>query len=342
LTLNSRISVSFEIMLPKCITCSWWIRTAAQRFMNIKGRKDIHMEENALQLVSCNLCGNDQIKELYNLPPYNIVRCLNCGLVYLNPRPYPGQMMKAYDSQDYYFSDGKQTEMFYGYPDYTKLRKHLYFVADELMRPLKNTIRGNLLDVGCGMGFMMKRFQELGWESHGVDVSSYATEYARSELGLKAYTGTLETLNLANDFFDTVTIILAIEHMPDPRSTLAAVNKLMKPGATIIIATHDIGGLWPRISRSKWQHIFVPEHLFFFSRKTLARLLNETGFDTFKITETATLASVTGDGSGLRTPVKLLHEYNLEKTVIQMLRCFHYVARKLNFSDQVTAYAVKR
>jgi len=251
-------------------------------------------------------------------------------------------MVKVYDSHDYYFSDGKQTEMFYGYPDYTKLRKHLYFVADELMRPILKTIPGKLLDVGCGMGFMMKRFQELGWESYGVDVSSYATEYARNELGINAYTGTVDTLDFANDSFDIVTIILAIEHMPDPKSTLAALNKLMKPSATIIIATHDIGGLWPRITGSKWQHLFVPEHLFFFSRNTLTSLLNETGFDTFKTTETATLASVTGDGNGLRTTVRLIHEYNLEKTVIQMLRCFHYVARKFDFSDQVTAYAAKR
>lgn len=300
------------------------------------------MEENTLQFVSCNICGNDQTKVLYNLPPYNIVKCLNCGLVYLNPRPYPGQMIKVYDSRDYYFSYGKQTDMFYGYPDYTKLRKHLYFVADELMHPIQNKIPGKLLDVGCGMGFMMKRFQELGWESYGVDVSSYATEYARNELGMNAYTGTADILDFANDFFDIVTIILAIEHMPDPKNTLAVLNKLMRPGATIIIATHDIGGLWPRIAGSKWQHLFVPEHLFFFSRKTLTHLLNETGFDTFKNTETATLASVTGDGSGLRTPVRLIHEYNLEKAVIKILRCFHYVARKLNFSDQVTAYASKR
>jgi ubiquinone/menaquinone biosynthesis C-methylase UbiE len=251
-------------------------------------------------------------------------------------------MMKVYDSQDYYFSDGKQTGMFYGYPDYTRLRGHLHFVADELMRPVKNNLPGKLLDVGCGMGFMTKRFQELGWESYGVDVSSYATEYARNELGINAYSGTVDSLNFPDNFFDMVTIILAIEHMPDPKSTLTALHKLMKPGATIIIATHDIGGLWPRIVGSRWQHLFVPEHLFFFSRKTLTAILNETGFDTFKNTETATLASVTGDGSGLRTPVRLIHEYNLEKTVIHILRCFHYVARKLDFSDQITTYAVKR
>jgi ubiquinone/menaquinone biosynthesis C-methylase UbiE len=250
-------------------------------------------------------------------------------------------MMRVYDSHDYYFSGGKQTEMFYGYPDYTKLQKHLYFVADELMRPVRNIAPGKLLDVGCGMGFMLKRFQELGWESYGVDISSYATEYARSELGLNAYTGTIDKIEFPESYFDLVTMVLTVEHMPDPKNALETLHRLMKPDAIIIIATHDIDGLWPKISKSKWQHLFVPEHLFFFSHATLKRLLKEVGFDIFKTTETATLASVTGDGHGLQTPIRLIHEHNLERIAVPILRGFHVVARQLNLSDEVTIYAVK-
>lgn len=300
------------------------------------------MAETGLQYINCNLCSNDRAKKLYHIHPFTIVKCIDCGLVYLNPRPHPEQMMQVYDSHDYYFSDGKQTDMFYGYPDYRNLQKHLYFVADELIRPIRNTIPGKLLDVGCGMGFMLKRFQELGWESYGVDVSSYATEYARSELGLNVYTGTIDKVDFPESYFDLVTMVLTIEHVPDPRSALQTLHKLMKPEAIIMIATHDIDGLWPKISRSKWQHLYVPEHFFFFSHVTLKRLLKEIGFDTFKTTETATLASVTGDGYGLRTPIRLIHEYNLEKITVPILRCFHAVARRLNISDEVTIYAAKR
>lgn len=300
------------------------------------------MKELALQYIACNLCGNRRTRALYQIRTFTIVKCLNCGLVYLNPRPHPEQMMRVYDSHDYYFSDGKQTDLFYGYPDYTKLRKHLYFVADELMRPVGNIMPGKLLDVGCGMGFMLKRFQELGWESYGVDISSYATAYARSELGLNVSTGSIDKLDFPDNYFDLATIVLTIEHMPDPRSALQKLHKLMKKKALLIIATHDIDGLRPKILRSKWQHLFVPEHLFFFSYRTLKRLLNEIEFNTVKAAETATLASVTGDGHGLQTPIRLIHEYNLEKMVVPILRCFHAIARQLYLSDQVTIYAEKR
>jgi len=251
-------------------------------------------------------------------------------------------MMKVYDSHDYYFNDGKQTDMFCGYPDYTKLKRHLRLVADELVHPIQHIKPGKLLDVGCSMGFMLRRFQELGWESYGMDVSSYATEYARNELKLNVSTGTIDKLDFPDNYFDLVTIVLTIEHMPDPRSVLQKLHKLMNKDSIIIVATHDFDGLWPRLARSKWQHLFVPEHLFFFTKSTLKRLLEETGFNIVKITETATLASVTGDGEGLRTPIKLMHQYNLEKIVVPILRSFHAIARKLNYSDQVTIYAVKK
>lgn len=300
------------------------------------------MEKIALQHITCNLCSSDRTKTLYQIRSFTIVKCLDCGLVYLNPRPHPEQMMRVYDSYDYYFSDGKQTDLFYGYPDYTKLKRHLYFIADELMYPIRNTTPGKLLDVGCGMGFMLKRFQELGWESYGIDISSYATEYARSELGLNVYTGPINTVDFPDNYFDLITVVLTIEHMPDPRRALQTLHKLMKNDAIIVIATHDINGLWPKISRSKWQHLFVPEHLFFFSHRTLKLLLKDIGFNIIRTTETATLASVTGDGHGLRTPIRLIHEYNLERITVPILRCFHTIARQLNFSDEVTIYAQKR
>ena len=301
-----------------------------------------YMKDLDLQYVNCNLCGDNRAEKLFQMQVFTVVKCARCGLVYLNPRPRPEDMMKVYDSRDYYFSDGKQTDMFYGYPDYTKLQKHIYFVAEELIRPIRNMGPGKLLDVGCGMGFMLKRFQELGWESYGIDISSYATEYARSELGLNVSTGTVDKFNFPENFFDLVTVILTIEHMPEPRATLQKLYKLMKTGSIIIIATHDIDGLWPKMARSKWQHLFVPEHLFFFAKRTLKRLLEDTGFNIIKTTETATLASVTGDGDGLRAPIKFLHQKNLERVAAPLLRSYHAIARKLNLSDEVTIYAVKR
>jgi len=253
--------------------------------------------------------------------------------------PHPEDIAKVYDTSNYYHHKDNQQDTPLGYPDYATLAGHLNFVADELLRPLRGIKKGKLLDVGCGMGTMLNRFRKLGWDTYGVDVSTYATEYARNQLGLKVYTGVVDELDLPEGYFDLVTLVLTIEHIPNPRTTLAALYRLMKPGAVIIVATHDISGLWPRIVKQRWRHLNVPEHLYFFSNSTLKRLLEATGFSTFRITETATLASVTSDSSGLYAPIRFLHHYRLIGLAAPILRSLHTINRVLNLSDGMTLYS---
>jgi len=134
-------------------------------------------------------------------------------------------------------------------------------------------------------------------------------------------------------------MILTIEHVPSPKDVLETIHRLMKPGAILVISTHDIGGLWPRIVKGRWRHLNVPEHLYHFSKNTLKHLLENTGFHTFRATETATVASVTSDGTGLYAPIRFLHRYGLVRQVAPLLRSWHTIARMLNLSDGVTTYS---
>lgn len=138
------------------------------------------MPDISCQSVTCNLCQDDVCQHLFTVRSFNVVKCLNCGLVYLNPMPRPEDISKIYDTEEYYSATESHDGLTLGYPNYVMLKDHLRFVADELLNPLKRVKKGRLLDVGCGMGFMLSRFRELGWNTYGVDVSTYATEYARN------------------------------------------------------------------------------------------------------------------------------------------------------------------
>lgn len=295
------------------------------------------VQEIRRQEIACNLCRSHETKHLFSIRSFNVVRCLDCGLAYLNPMPHPDDAAGLY-TVDYYRSKDAEEDTPLGYPDYLELQEHHTFVADELLRPLRDMRPGTVLDVGCGMGTMLKRFRELGWDAYGVDVSAYATDYARNELDLKVFTGAVEESGLPENFFDLVSLVHVIEHLPDPRKTLETLHKLLKPGGVIIVATHDMNGLWPRIVGKRWRHLNIPEHLYFFSKKNLNRMLEEIGFRTFRLTETATLAAVTSD-TGLYAPIRLLYRYNLIKQVAPLLRGWHNIARKLNISDGLTSYS---
>ena len=70
-------------------------------------------------------------------------------------------------------------------------------------------------------------------------------------------------------------------------------------------------------------------------------MLKCAGFNTVRVTETATLAAVTSDNNGLYTPISLLYRYGLIMQAAPLLRAWHAAARILNISDGVTIYSRK-
>ena len=294
------------------------------------------------ETVDCNLCGSAEYSRLHVKHGYTIVRCNHCRLVFLNPRPVPSDLATIYDTESYYGGTAEFENVVVGYADYLALRGHLHFVVKELLLPLKKLTPGVSLDIGCSMGLVMDEFRQRGWTPYGVDVSSYATEYARNELVLNAFTGTIDQVDLPSESVDLATMLLTIEHIPDPKSALRSVRQLLKPGGILIIATHDVEGFWPRLVGARWRHYNTPEHIYYFSRRTLTQMLSEVGFHTFRVTETPTLAAVTeADATemGLYTPVRLLHKTRLLPLAAPGLRAIHALARFLNLADGITTYS---
>ena len=296
------------------------------------------------ETVECNLCGSAEHSQRRVVRGYTVVRCDQCGLTFLNPRPVASELSTIYNTASCYDGSSDYQGAQVGYTNYLGLVDHLRFVVSELLRPLRDATPGVSLDVGCSMGIVMDQLRRRGWTPYGVDVSAYATDYARREMGLNVFTGTLDQVELPPESVDMATMLLTIEHLPDPKSVLRSVRQLLKPGGVLVIATHDVEGLWPRVAGARWRHYNAPEHIYFFSRRTLTRMLSEAGFETFRVAETPTLASVTESndtGTGLYASVRFLHKTRLLFAAAPLLRAMHGLARRLDWSDGITTYARK-
>lgn len=302
------------------------------------------MTQTQLETVACNLCGGEEHAERHVVRGYRIVRCDACGLTFLNPRPAAAELATIYNTEEYYGGGTDYKDVHLGYPNYLALEAHLAFVVGELLRPLREMTPGVALDVGCGMGIVLDQLRRRGWTPCGVDVSAYATEYARKELELDVVTGTIDQLERPPESVDLATMLLTIEHLPDPKGVLQAVHRLLRPGGVLIVATHDVEGLWPKLVGGRWRHYNVPEHTYYFSRRTLTRLASDAGLETFKVAETPTLAAVTDSDdtdTGLYAPIRLLHRTGLLSAAAPGLRAMHGLARWLDWSDGITVYARK-
>jgi SAM-dependent methyltransferase len=95
---------------------------------------------------------------------------------------------------------------------------------------------GRALDVGCGVGQVVGRLTEAGFEAWGVDVSEPSIARARkfSERCL-LYDGT--TLPFPDGHFDSVGALNVLEHVEKPEAFIKEVVRVTKRGGKIVISS---------------------------------------------------------------------------------------------------------
>ena len=210
-----------------------------------------------------------------------MIECDECGLVRVDAIPGREQLRRLY-SESYFRSTDSGA---LGYDDYIADRKKISKTFQERMREIERWTghKGRLLDVGCAAGFSLEVARERGWDVHGIEISEFACNFARSTLGVSVSCGSLEEADLGSKTFDVVTMWDYIEHCPDPAKELALANQLMKTGGLLALTTPDIRSLPARMWGANWMGIKQGEHLFYFSPETIRRLLRRFGFEAVRL-----------------------------------------------------------
>lgn len=243
-----------------------------------------------LERVNCNLCASNDATLLYpstlpegENPSLNvealqcthlgygvhgpIVRCQHCGLVYINPRPNSSDLLDNYEEV--------VDEL------YVLEREGRVLTFQRHLRPLERIVGPpngrRLLDVGCHVGVFVHVAQRRGWDAWGVEPSRWGAEQAQAQ-GLRVVNGTLATSGFEDASFDVITLWDVIEHVPDPKGELRQVHRLLKLGGVVVIHTIDIESPFARIMGHRWPWL-MEMHLYYFSPRTLRRMLEEAGFE---------------------------------------------------------------
>lgn len=172
-------------------------------------------------LSSCLLCGSKQIQTVDT--EYNICRCGTCGYVFDNPRPTLAAIV------GYYSKPGKYDSWLEGETARERLWKR------RLRKLLKHAMRGKLLDVGAGTGQFLNLAKPFFKHVSGTEVSQSALSIAKQKYDLDIAHGPLEACDLPRNSFDTITLIHVLEHVPDPKKTLARCRELLIPGGVLLI-----------------------------------------------------------------------------------------------------------
>lgn len=235
----------------------------------------------------CPLCGSSHVELVFK----SILECSDCGLKFTDISINPRSLSALYDVK--YFKGN----VYRDYIQEARVRTRLF---KEKLRIIQKDLpaSGRVLDVGCAAGFFLKVMRELGYKTHGVDISTYASNYARKILKLDVIEGELTDAFFPNDFFDIITMWDIIEHLPNPLETLAECNRIMKKGGFLVVETLNTNSLMARILRQTWPLFEPPYHLFYFNRKTLKLILEMSGFRIIRVLPIQTY---------IKTPSALIH-----------------------------------
>jgi 2-polyprenyl-3-methyl-5-hydroxy-6-metoxy-1,4-benzoquinol methylase len=148
----------------------------------------------------------------------------------------------------------------------------------------------SVLDVGCGEGAFASELARAGLSVVGVDIAEEPLRRARArepglELRLIDGDGPWELPDAA---FDVVWAGEVIEHVADTAAWLSEVRRVLRSGGSLLLSTPSHGALTRlrlALSARAWDEHFDPlgDHLRFYTRSALSRLIREFGFEQVQI-----------------------------------------------------------
>jgi SAM-dependent methyltransferase len=145
-----------------------------------------------------------------------------------------------------------------------------------------------VLDLGCGDGAFVGAIEAAGAEAVGVDVADAALRRARARHpDLELHRAPIDgRLPLEEARFDAVWCSEVIEHVADTVNLLSEARRVLRPGGLLLVTTPRHGrlsGAWIALTRFEAHFHPLGDHLRFYTRRSLARALEELGFEDVRV-----------------------------------------------------------
>ena len=244
---------------------------------------------NSLEEVACNLCGSDDIRVLrparYHETlavadlierfrsssdeqlTHQLVVCQSCGLKYVSPRLHRDVVLRSYagGADEQFVSQARGRELTFN--------KCLSLIERVWQHP-----PGRLLDIGTGGGSFPYVASKRGWHVDACEPNRWLCEWGRQKYGTPIASGTVFEQGYRSNSYDLVTLWDVLEHTADPKAQISEIHRLLKEHGLLVVNYPDIGSWIARLMGRSWVFL-LDVHLYYFTRTTITRLLEKSGFE---------------------------------------------------------------
>jgi 2-polyprenyl-3-methyl-5-hydroxy-6-metoxy-1,4-benzoquinol methylase len=241
-------------------------------------QKDVYLEQD-VEKCNCLLCGSDKYKEIYKERGcLGIVECMECGLIYTNPRPKEAEQNYFGDANIFY---NEAEQIFRG----NKVHHRDKNYENEINEIKKVKPSGRLLDIGTNMGFFLRKAKAAGFDTEGVEPSPALAKIATEEFVLKIRNSYFNKADFPQKSFDIITMIDVFEHITTPLPLLKDAYEVLKDDGIVCIKVPN--GNYNKLKlklarltgREKQHDLFnAYEHVAHYTQDSMKMMVEKAGF----------------------------------------------------------------
>ncbi len=266
-----------------------------------------------LTIDKCNICGNLG-EELYNLGDYNVLWCKECDLKWVDKVCTDEEYIQTdyYWAWDYFIKNEKYFRKIW--------RKELQYILKILDK--LNIKDKKWIDFGCGFAYLVSEAKKKGFDVIGVEAKKEVVDFIRKREEINVINSLIDKVELPYDSYSIVTFfdvlehlinpksaiikakkvlqkegLLVLEHLINPKSAIIKAKKVLQKEGLLVIEVPDDNSLFRKIayflykiSSGKYKSLLINAfqkhpggHKYGFSKKTLIKLLEQSGFQIIKI-----------------------------------------------------------
>lgn len=211
-------------------------------------------------------------------------------------------------------------------------------MARERLSDLRRFVTtGRLLEVGCSTGEFLEAATNYSFECAGVEGDRENWRITKAK-GIDCHAGSLCDSAFPSGHFTVAALYHVIEHFHEPMAEMRELHRLIAEDGWLVIETPNIDNPWFRMIGARWRQ-FIPDHIYFFDRRTISMLCERTGF------EIVDCCNV-GKAMSLRLFISRLGRYSrlLSRLLTSIVDQFGLGDRtiRLSFGDVMRVYAKRK
>lgn len=222
------------------------------------------------RITVCPACKSEKVRA--KVAPRNadgLTECSSCRTQFVRVQPSDQRLNEIY-GPDYYRSwECESVEKVIEIKNETYRR---------VIRRAKIDVGEKLLEIGCAQGHGIRVTRSLGCEYFGVDLNREAIDFAKRQYEDGVFVhGVVHKELFGSIKFDRILMIDFIEHVRYPEQEVAVMASVLNRNGSVILSTPRSKSITHLLTGKYWPQ-YREEHLTYFSKAGIVKLLESNGF----------------------------------------------------------------